>query len=98
MASFPNSPKADMCGGTAMECGEIPAVGLPWLPVIEFMPKPAGWKKEFCALVGNKGKWEAVISEVLALVFAIGRGCVLNMPPKNGVSAWCGRAAGGDML
>lgn len=70
-----------------MECGEMPAAGLPWLPVTEFMPKPVDWKKEFWALDENNGKWDAVMSAVLALEFEIGLGCVLNMPLRKGVSA-----------
>lgn len=48
--SLPKSPK-DMCGGTPMECGDIPAAALLWLLVMKFMPKLPGWKKEFWALV-----------------------------------------------
>ena len=46
--SLGNSPNGDMCCAMAIECGEIPALLL-CCPVIEFMPKPGGWKKEFCA-------------------------------------------------
>lgn len=38
------------------------------------------------------------MSAVLVPELEMGLGGALNMPLKNGVSVWCGLAAGGDML
>lgn len=86
--SLPKMPKGFMWGAaaTAIECGERPAA-LPWLPVTEFMPKPPGWKKEFCAREWKSGKWD-VISAVFAAELEMGLGGVLNMPLRKGVSGW----------